>query len=273
MTREETTKLIKIIQASFPQWEVANKTELVDVWTMVCADDDFNAMQFGLKNYIQNDTTGFAPSIGQIRNSVKQVAQDGDDTEELIGLLRKAIKNGNYGYTEEYALLPPTLQKAIGCAENIRAWASQPKDQFESVTLSAVRRAIRATKQHEENVRTALPIKQDMIEKSKTNVLQLETQNVANAVPLPENIPTETKETKTAFTVDVSDEVKESIMDVWNRKGRQPIYSFHFKAPSIRDKTLEVIGEIGFEQLLRGLDVATNERYLSALKEIQNVNT
>ena len=261
MNREETIKLVRIIQASFPKWEVKDKTGLVDVWTMVCADDDFEVIQAGLKNYILNDTSGFAPSIGQIRNGVRKMVEPYDDTEELIGLLRKAIKNGNYGYEEEYDLLPPTLQKAIGCAENIRAWAAQPIDQFESVTLSAVRRAIRATKERENNLKEMIPMKNQMLEVTAENVKQLEAPKATpEQVQLPP--PKQEEETK-----EIPDEQKEAILKVWNRDGRQMLFTFHFKAPSYRDTTMELIKKMGLEQFLRALDEAKDERYLNAIGE------
>ena len=215
MNREETIQLVRIIQASYPKWEVTDKTGLVNVWSMVCADDDFEAIQAGLKNYILNDTSGFAPSIGQIRNGIKKMVEPYDDTEELIGLIRKAVKNGNYGYMEEYSCLPPTLQKAIGCAENIRAWAAQPSDQFESVTLSAVRRAIRATKERENNLKEMLPMKNEMLEQTAENVKQLEEPKTQmKEFLLPEIKPKELE----PFNVGVSDEVREAICKVWNKR-------------------------------------------------------
>ena len=270
MTREETIKLLQIIQAAFPKWEVTDKTGLIDVWTNVCADDDFNALQVGLRNYIVNDTSGFAPSIGQIRNGVKQVAEQGDDTEEMIGLLRKAIKNGNYGYTEEYALLPPTLQKAIGCAENIRAWAAQPKEQFESITLSAVRRAYRATKEHEENVRSVLPVTEHLIEQGKQNVVELET---PKAVPQIETLPTPEPQKEPEPEL-MDEETKEAIVEIWNsEKGRQTIGTFHFKAPSYRDAVLETLKMVDLKTLLYELRDSKEELFLAALGVIRDVHS
>lgn len=273
MTREETKRIVGIVLATFPSWKVGETDEkfqlLIDSWSQVFKDDDFKAVEFGLMNYIQNDTSGYAPSPGQIRNGIKQIAESADDTEEMVGLVRKAVQNGNYGYTEEYAKLPPILQKAIGCAENLRAWANQPNDQFESVTLSAVRRAYRATKEHVENVKSVLPITENLIEQGKQNLEQLE---VPKAVPQIETLP-EVAKPENLTIPQVPDEVKEAIVEVWNSDPtRQTLATFHFRASTYRTATLEILEKVGLETLLTELRDSNETLYLAALGVINNVH-
>lgn len=70
MTRDETKRILLIIKSAYPNWNSANNDDLthtVDVWAAVLKDDDYRLIEAGLMDYIKNDTSGFAPSPGQIR--------------------------------------------------------------------------------------------------------------------------------------------------------------------------------------------------------------
>ena len=158
MTRDEVKKIVMITQSAFPNWHVADKKMLLDVWTEVFRDDDPQAIEAALMLYIRTDKSGFAPSPGQLRSGIREYVAPYDDTEDAIAELRAAIARSNYYSQEEFRKLRPSMQKAVGRPENLRIWAAQDLGELESVTMSHVRRSYRAIKAKERQEENAKPI-------------------------------------------------------------------------------------------------------------------
>lgn len=124
MTREETVKIIRIMVDSYPNYKPNNISETVDVWTMMLEEYSYEQIAVSLKSYILSDTSGFAPSVGQLVAKVQDLSQPQELTElEAWSLVHKAIKNSSYESEEEFAKLPPLVQKAVGLPSNLREWA------------------------------------------------------------------------------------------------------------------------------------------------------
>ena len=124
MTREETVKIIRIMVDSYPNYKPNNISETVDVWQMMLSDYDYNIVAMALKAYILSDTSGFAPSIGQLVDKMKSITSPQELNEmEAWALVCDALRNSGYNYAEEYAKLPPLVQKAVGLPTQLQAWA------------------------------------------------------------------------------------------------------------------------------------------------------
>lgn len=145
MTRDEAKKLVMIITASFPNWHPADLKITVNTWAAVLKDYDYKQAETALMVYISTDTSGFAPSIGQVIDKM-HVAEDFTELNEMEAwaLVSRAIKNGNYGAEEEYAKLPPDIQKAVGDPANLRNWAKADMHSVETVIQSNFMRSFRA---------------------------------------------------------------------------------------------------------------------------------
>ena len=152
MTREETVKIIRIMVDSYPNYKSNNISETVDVWQMMLSDYDYNLVAMALKAYILSDTSGFAPSIGQLVAKIQILTKPQELSEmEAWSLVRKAIGNGNYGSVEEFEKLPPTVQKAVGSADMIKRWAMSDSNEVSTVIQSNFLRSYRtAVKRDEE---------------------------------------------------------------------------------------------------------------------------
>lgn len=72
MTREETVKIIRIMVDSYPNYKPNDISETVDVWQMMLEEYSYQQISQALKEYILTEKTGFAPSIGQLANLVKE---------------------------------------------------------------------------------------------------------------------------------------------------------------------------------------------------------
>ena len=124
MTREETVKIIRIMVDSYPNYKPNDISETVDVWHMMLSDYDYNLVAMALKAYILSDTSGFAPSIGQLVDKMKSITSPQELNEmEAWSLVCDALQNSGYNYAEEYAKLPPLVQKAVGLPTQLQAWA------------------------------------------------------------------------------------------------------------------------------------------------------
>ena len=124
MTREETVKIIRIMVDSYPNYKPNDISETVDVWQMMLSDYDYNLVAMALKAYILSDTSGFAPSIGQLVDKIKSITSPQELNEmEAWSLVCDALQNSGYNYAEEYAKLPPLVQKAVGLPTQLQTWA------------------------------------------------------------------------------------------------------------------------------------------------------
>lgn len=124
MTREETVKIIRIMVDSYPNYKPNDISETVDVWQMMLSDYDYNLVAMALKAYILSDTSGFAPSIGQLVDKMKSITTPQELNEmEAWSLVCDALSNCGYNYAEEYAKLPTLVQKAVGLPTQLQAWA------------------------------------------------------------------------------------------------------------------------------------------------------
>ena len=124
MTREETVKIMRIICDSYPNYKPSNLSETVDVWCMMLSDYTYDQVSVALKAYIVSDISGFAPSIGQLVGKIQTISQPQELNEmEAWSLVSRAIRNSTYNSVEEFAKLPPLVQKAVGLPDQLRTWA------------------------------------------------------------------------------------------------------------------------------------------------------
>jgi hypothetical protein len=150
MTREETKKIIRIIIDSYPNYKPSDLSETVDVWCMMLEEYSYQQITVALKAYILTDTSGFAPSIGQLVGKLHSVARKDELNEmEAWSLVSNAIKNGYYGAEEEFAKLPELVRKAVGTPANLRAWAHTDETSIENVVQSNFMRTYRAVVKRE----------------------------------------------------------------------------------------------------------------------------
>ena len=152
MTREETVKIIRIMVDSYPNYKPNNISETVDVWQMMLSDYDYNLVAMALKSYILSDTSGFAPAIGQIVAKIQTFNKPQELSEmEAWSLVGKAIRNSAYNSVEEFAKLPPIIQKSVGMPDQLRIWATD-ENYNETVISSNFIKCYRAELKREEEL-------------------------------------------------------------------------------------------------------------------------
>jgi hypothetical protein len=137
LTREETVKIIRIMSDCYPNYKPSNLSETVNVWQMMLNEYSYNQVSIALKAYVTSDTSGFAPSVGEIVAKIQLVSQPQElDGMAAWGLVSKALRNGTYGAVEEFNKLPPLVRQAVGMPDNLKNWATSDYQTIETVIQS-----------------------------------------------------------------------------------------------------------------------------------------
>ena len=154
MTRDETVKIIRIMCDCYPNYKPSNLSETVDVWQMMLNEYDYSQISMALKTYVHSDTSGFAPSIGQLINKLHEVQSPQELNEmEAWFLVSRALRNGYYGAVEEFNNLPPLVQKAVGSPDNLRNWSQTDTNSIENVVQSNFIKTYRAVVDRENEIK------------------------------------------------------------------------------------------------------------------------
>lgn len=155
MTKAETAKLLAVLQLNYPE-NFRGKSDavidaMVNLWHSVFERDSYQLVQAAVMAYIQTSTDRFMPNVGLIREQIRKLtAPDGMSEAEAWGLVKNALRNGLYGYHEEYAKLPSVVQRCLGSENTIREWAMMGTDELDSVVASNFQRSFRAISKSEE---------------------------------------------------------------------------------------------------------------------------
>lgn len=143
MGREDIKKVIGVMMSSYPNYKPQDMKITVDIWYEMLQEYEASDVFMALKSYIASDTSGFAPSIGQLINMIcKTTKPQLMNEQEAWSLVRKALENGIYNSQREFDNLPDLVQKAVGSANQLHVWASDP-DYDESVMSSNFMRSYR----------------------------------------------------------------------------------------------------------------------------------
>lgn len=138
MTRDEVKQILIRIQTTYPNWKPQGDLSLVvDVWHEYLEGFSYKEILCAVKAYVMSDTSGFAPSVGQLVGKLhKMIEQDKLTDLEAWAMVSKALRNGYYGAEEEYRKLPALVQKAVGSPDNLRNWATSDNKSVETVIMS-----------------------------------------------------------------------------------------------------------------------------------------
>lgn len=151
MTRDEVKQILMRIQTTYPNWKPQGDLSLViNVWHEYLEGFSYREILGAVKAYVMSDTSGFAPSVGQLISKL----QDMTKTEELgeleaWAMVSKALRNGYYGAETEFEKLPPLVQKAVGSPMNLRNWSQSDLKSIETVVMSQFLAAYKTERKRE----------------------------------------------------------------------------------------------------------------------------
>jgi hypothetical protein len=162
VTVNEARKIIAVMMVSYPNFKPIDAEIMATTWADMLSDYSYEQINVALKAYIRTDTSGFAPSIGQLIGKLQTISNANTELNEMEAwaLVSQALKNGYYGAEEEFAKLPEVVQKAVGTPANLRAWAHTDESSIENVVQSNFMRTYRTVvKRESECAKLPLSIK------------------------------------------------------------------------------------------------------------------
>ena len=154
MTEKEVRQLLAMTQAVYSNYNPPSREAAVNAWLMCLSEYDNNVVTAAFKAYMTTDTSGFAPSIGQLLDKLHAIQNPQELNEmEAWSLVSKALRNGYYGAVEEFNKLPPLVQKAVGSPDNLRNWSQTDSESIENVVQSNFMRSYRLVVNHENEIK------------------------------------------------------------------------------------------------------------------------
>lgn len=153
MVESETKKIIAVMMVSFPNYKPTNIDYTAKVWADMLEEYTYKQIDRALRAYIQTDTSGFAPSIGQLIDKVHTIEKPEQLSEmEAWSLVSRALRNGYYGAEQEFDKLPRIVQKAVGTPSQLRNWSQTSIESIENVIQSNFMRTYRAVVSREKEI-------------------------------------------------------------------------------------------------------------------------
>ena len=144
MTIKEARKFVAVLMVTYPNYNPIDEGLAAETWAGVTEEYTYEQADMALRSYMKCNTSGFAPAPGQIIDKIHTMTQPQELNEtEAWSLVSKAIRNSGYNSTEEFAKLPPLVQKAVGLPSQLRTWALD-ENYNEQVAMSSFQRAYKA---------------------------------------------------------------------------------------------------------------------------------
>ena len=126
MTRDETVKLLFLLSTTFPNSFSGLNTEkighMADVWQMILEDEDFRQIQEAFKMYCKTDTSGFAPTPGQLIALIHDITEPYVSTaDEAWSKVLMAARDGTYHAEERFNAFDDITKMCVGSPANLSA--------------------------------------------------------------------------------------------------------------------------------------------------------
>ncbi len=112
MIKSDIATIIGILKTAYPQY-YKDKNTIIDttnLWYEMFENDDINLIKIAVKNYITNNTSGFPPTIGEIKNEIYKLTNKDTAPIELWNELKEACRQGLYYSAEIFPKLSKEIQ-------------------------------------------------------------------------------------------------------------------------------------------------------------------
>lgn len=168
MIKSDIATIIGILKTAYPQY-YKDRNSIIDttnLWYEMFENDDINLIKIAVKNYITNSTSGFPPTIGEIKNELYKLTL-GDEKQdiELWNELKLAIRSGIYYSAEIFPTLSKELQIYLKNPMQLKELAMSNADDLETVQKGIFLKQMPIIKQREKEKIMMLPERREMLEK------------------------------------------------------------------------------------------------------------
>ena len=145
MTKDETKKLLMMIEAAYPQSKFENPAETIAAWHFLLEEYSANVVMAAFQIYVKTNNTGFAPSVSQIIGCMHKPSEVEQLSEgEAWNMVKRAIQDSAYHSKERFNELPPIIQRCVGSANMLFQWGQTDSDTVNTVIMSNFQRTYRA---------------------------------------------------------------------------------------------------------------------------------
>ncbi len=144
MTAKDVKGILALLQTEYPSsFTRLNAQQMqakANLWSELFEDDDPRLVFAAVKAIIAGDAREFAPGVGEIKNRMRDLTEPDELSEtQAWALVSKALRNGIYGYRDEFERLPPTVQAAVGRAEMLKEWAVMDEGSLSVISSNFMR--------------------------------------------------------------------------------------------------------------------------------------
>lgn len=149
MNTVETKKIMAVLWAAYPGFYAKagneDQADAVDLWQTCFDAEPYELVSAAVYALIKTRPNSYPPVIGEVTAQIQRLIRlDGMTELEAWNLVAKALRNSSYGAAEEFAKLPPMVQRIVGAPSQLKEWAAMDLDTVQSVVASNFQRAYRA---------------------------------------------------------------------------------------------------------------------------------
>lgn len=168
MNTDETIKILATLKAAYPHsfkdLTRRDAENMIGLWTVMFSAESYSEVSASIAAMISTRKEGYSPTIGEVKEKLQSLKTVNELSEsDAWALVSKACSNGLYGYKDEFAKLPPEVQRAVGAPEQLKAWAAMDSETVESVVASNFKRGYRTLKEREKETAMLPPAIRQMI--------------------------------------------------------------------------------------------------------------
>jgi hypothetical protein len=153
MTDIEVRKALAMLQENYPHFMDGRKFDATkSLWMQLFANDTSPVVEAAILAFIASDNKGFPPSIGQIKEKIAQMDNDGVlDEAGAWALVYAAMCKG--ATEKEFNKLPCDIQRVVGTQRILFDWSMMDIETVNSVVASNFMRSYRARAVHTREIK------------------------------------------------------------------------------------------------------------------------
>lgn len=162
MTAEDAAMILTLLKTAYPssysRLTAQDARETVGVWAYMFSDEPGELVAAAVKAIIAEQTGEFAPSIGAVKQKIRELTTpEAMTAQEAWILVSRAAANCDLLDPEpEFRKLPADVQRAVGSPRQLRDWGLVEEGAFQTVVASNFRRTWEA-QQKRDAAKAALP--------------------------------------------------------------------------------------------------------------------
>ena len=147
MTRQEALAVLTILKTAYPtfykNYSKEDVNAAVDLWATMFSDEPVSIITEAVKSLIC--TLKYPPTIADVKEKIAMIMQSQTQTmTEMEAWQRVKVAISYYNANENFAELPPILQKIVGSPNVLKEWSQMDIETLNTVVQSNFMRSYKA---------------------------------------------------------------------------------------------------------------------------------